>query len=384
MDSLYRRPLPPALIAFASPEGRALFDAARSAGGMESFFPLIEQFHTQAEPAFCGLGTLVVTLNALGVDPGRLWRGPWRWFSEELLDCCSPLERVRARGITLDEFACLARCNGASAELFRPDLHSIDELRAQLRSATASALAPALVVSYHRGALGQTGEGHFSPIGGYDPTSDHALVLDVARFKYPPHWVPVPALHAAMQPLDAATARPRGWVALRRSPRPTSLLFTARCVGPGGYEALVAGVADLQAALARGPVDDLDAALRTTFTAALALPLTFVRRELALSEHGEAAQTLLAALHDAPLVRRLTGLVPAGLSLEVAALLVLTLPEAVWSPLSSRAQAELRELISLVHQPDALRLEVEHLRRQLADLCALDRGAVCDRCAVAS
>ena len=98
----------------------------------------------------------------------------------------------------------------------------------------------------------------------------------------------------------------------------------------------------------------------------------------------EAAQTLLAALHDAPLVRRLTGLVPAGLSLEVAALLVLTLPEAVWSPLSSRAQAELRELISLVHQPDALRLEVEHLRRQLADLCALDRGAVCDRCAVAS
>ena len=210
MESLYRRPLPAQLVAFASPEGRALFDAARAAGGMEAFFPLIEQFHTQAEPAFCGLGTLVVTLNALGVDPGRLWKGPWRWFSEELLDCCSPLERVRARGITLDEFACLARCNGASAELFRPDAHDVAALRAQLRDAASSALAPALVVSYHRGALGQTGAGHFSPIGGYDPASDHALVLDVARFKYPPHWVPVAALWEAMHPPDPATGRPRG------------------------------------------------------------------------------------------------------------------------------------------------------------------------------
>jgi len=36
MESLYRRPLPAQLIAFASPEGRALFDAARAAGGMEA------------------------------------------------------------------------------------------------------------------------------------------------------------------------------------------------------------------------------------------------------------------------------------------------------------------------------------------------------------
>ena len=38
--------------------------------------------------------------------------------------------------------------------------------------------------------LGQTGDGHFSPIGGYDAASDQVLLLDVARFKYPPHWVP--------------------------------------------------------------------------------------------------------------------------------------------------------------------------------------------------
>lgn len=384
MDSLYRRPLPPQLVAFASPAGRDLFDAARAAGNMEAFFPLIEQFHTQAEPAFCGLGTLVVTLNALGVDPGRLWRGPWRWFSEELLDCCSPLERVRARGITLDEFACLARCNGASAELFRPDEHDLADLRAQVREATSSAVTPALVVSYHRGALGQTGEGHFSPIGGYDPASDHALVLDVARFKYPPHWVPLPALHAAMQPLDAVTGRPRGWVALRRSPRPASLLFTARCVDVGGIEAVVAGFADMQAALTRGPIEDLNSALRTILAAAVALPLTFVRRELALREHGAAAEELLTALYAAPIYRRLAGLGPAGVSHEVAALLLLALPDALWSPLPADVRRELGELTAIADLPDSLRAEVEHLRRQLADLCAQGRGAVCDRCAVAS
>ena len=53
--------------------------------GMATFFELAEQFHTQNEPAYCALGTLVMVLNALHVDPGRMWKGPWRWFSEEML-----------------------------------------------------------------------------------------------------------------------------------------------------------------------------------------------------------------------------------------------------------------------------------------------------------
>jgi hypothetical protein len=65
-DSHYRRALPIPLIPFASDEGRTLFGEALEAGTMESFFPLIEQFHTQTDPAFCGLGSLVMALNALG------------------------------------------------------------------------------------------------------------------------------------------------------------------------------------------------------------------------------------------------------------------------------------------------------------------------------
>lgn len=40
-----------------------------------------------------------------------------------------------------------------------------------------------LVVSYSRSTLSQTGDGHFSPIGGYHRGRDEVLILDVARFK---------------------------------------------------------------------------------------------------------------------------------------------------------------------------------------------------------
>src|SRR5881394_1646491 len=116
-ETLYRRPLPPNAIAFSSPAGRQIFAEALAAEGLNGYFPLAEQFHTQSEPAYCGLGSLVVALNALAIDPGRTWKGPWRWFGEELLDCCKSLDAATAEGLTLTEVACLARCNGATTEV---------------------------------------------------------------------------------------------------------------------------------------------------------------------------------------------------------------------------------------------------------------------------
>jgi len=107
--SLYRRPLPDELIPFASEEGRRVFREALATGHMEGFFAVSEQFHTQADPAFCGLGSLVVALNALEIDPGRLWKGPWRWFSEELLDCCAPL---LALGYAIGRIGCQVSGDG--------------------------------------------------------------------------------------------------------------------------------------------------------------------------------------------------------------------------------------------------------------------------------
>ena len=44
-----------------------------------------------------------MVLNALAIDPRRAWKGPWRWFHEQMLDCCQPLSQVLQTGIVLDQ-----------------------------------------------------------------------------------------------------------------------------------------------------------------------------------------------------------------------------------------------------------------------------------------
>jgi glutathione gamma-glutamylcysteinyltransferase len=211
------RPLPADLAALDSAEGRTLFGEALLGGTLQGYFRLAQQFHTQAEPAFCGLGSLVCALNALGIDPRRRWKGPWRWFSEELLDCCKSLDDVRRFGLTLDEVACLARCSGADVTVRRPLGAAAAAFREDLRSATAADDGPVLIVNYSRKTVAQTGDGHFSPIAGYHARTDRVLVLDTARFKYPPHWIPADLLLAAMTEQDAATGEARGWLLVRRA-----------------------------------------------------------------------------------------------------------------------------------------------------------------------
>ena len=102
--TFYRKPLPsPPAIAFSSEEGRRRFQESLNQGDANAYFPLAEQFRTQDEPAYCGLATLAMVLNALAIDPGRIWKGIWRWFAEDMLDCCVPLEDVQKDGITFDQ-----------------------------------------------------------------------------------------------------------------------------------------------------------------------------------------------------------------------------------------------------------------------------------------
>lgn len=214
-QSLYRRALPDNAIAFATREGRALFGEALASKGLDGYFPLAEQYHTQSEPTFCGLGSLVVALNALSIDPMRSWKGPWRWFAEELLDCCLPLAAVREQGLTLDEVACLARCNGADVELERAAPSNLERWRAAL--AVAASDEAVVIAAYDRAALGQTGSGHFSPLGGYHAAKNLVLMLDVARFKYPAHWMDADRLWRSMQRIDPTTNQARGWMVIRAS-----------------------------------------------------------------------------------------------------------------------------------------------------------------------
>lgn len=59
-----------------------------------------------------------------------------------------------------------------------------------------------MTLNHSRKKMGQTGSGHYSPIGGYNQNRDLALVLDVARFKYPSYWCPTTKLFEALSEID--------------------------------------------------------------------------------------------------------------------------------------------------------------------------------------
>lgn len=85
--SFHKRDLPDNLISFSSKSGKEIFKESLSLGTMECFFPLSEQFITQSEPSYCALSSLAMVLNSLNHDPQRIWKGVWRWVSEEMLHC---------------------------------------------------------------------------------------------------------------------------------------------------------------------------------------------------------------------------------------------------------------------------------------------------------
>jgi glutathione gamma-glutamylcysteinyltransferase len=239
--SVHKRILPASLTALSSPKGREYLLHSLTQNSAESYWALMEQFVNQSDPAFCGITTLMMVMNTMCIDPNVRWKSGWRFFGSEevLLDrCCLSMERISRVGVTLEEFRMLAKCHGLSVELKRPfpsdehekqrpftgkhhhhhrptEFKSLECFREDVkRVLTTPESKSILVVSFSRAALEQTGDGHFSPIAAYHEPSDQVLVLDVARFKYAPYWVPVQEMYRAMQPKDSATKRSRGWFVL--------------------------------------------------------------------------------------------------------------------------------------------------------------------------
>jgi len=68
------------------------------------------------------------------------------------------------------------------------------------------------VANFDRSGLGMVGAGHFSPVVAYNPSKDLALVLDVARYKYPPFWVPLLSLFRGIDSFDESA---QVWVVVK-------------------------------------------------------------------------------------------------------------------------------------------------------------------------
>jgi hypothetical protein len=159
-----------------------------------------------------------MVLNSLGVAaPPVSEYGAFTGFTQDNLfnprtEKILPQALISRRGMTLDQVGAIAAAYGLGVQV----VHASAVSAAQFRAAAAAALGTRgqyVIVNYLRTALGQQQYGHISPLAAYDTVSDRFLILDVARYKYPPVWVRSADLYAAMNTVDAANdGKTRGYV----------------------------------------------------------------------------------------------------------------------------------------------------------------------------
>ncbi|MDO9708401.1 phytochelatin synthase family protein [Paracraurococcus lichenis] len=182
-------------------------------------FGLMAHLETEMYLTFCGPAALATALNSLGIrDPSPPEFYPYHRVTQASVFtpknlAVKSLAQVQGAGMTLEQLLDFAHNLGAEAKALHGDVLTEADLRGLLQRAQADS-RQRVIANYSRRAIGQEGEGHFSPIGAFDAASDSVLILDVARYKYPPVWVPVPELLQAMQTVDTDAGKARGLLLL--------------------------------------------------------------------------------------------------------------------------------------------------------------------------
>jgi hypothetical protein len=207
-------PVPPNLIALTQPEGQKRL---MSSADNQSYWPLSEYFETQRNEAYCSVASSVMALNALGIKRPESTQYPdFPYFSQEdFFRSVDPqvanAARVSREGMTLDQLS--AVLSGFPVEVKK--FHSSDLTLAQFRDLIRDTTGHSdrfVLLNFRRVEIGEEGGGHWSPLAAYNAASDSALLLDVARYKYPAVWVPIAQLYAASQAVDNVSGLSRGLV----------------------------------------------------------------------------------------------------------------------------------------------------------------------------
>ncbi len=206
------QPLPPQLVPLDSPAGeQLLFESSARA----AYFPLTSSFVTQQSTAFCGVASAVMVLNALPIAApvAKEW-APFRAFTQEnVFAPQSPITAalVSSGGLTMEQLGALLRANGADADVLNANDSALERFRADASAALAKS-AHHVLVDFSRPELGQDLGAHWSPLAAYNAKEDRFLVLDVARFRYPPYWARTADLFAAMNTRDLDSGKQRGYI----------------------------------------------------------------------------------------------------------------------------------------------------------------------------
>ena len=211
----------PSVVPLDSPEG---YERLRSAAPCSMSALLLGRLATQITQTYCGVASLVTVFNAMDVRPSPELFGFTFWTQETFLEATGTAGTAEEEfllsttGLGLSELTYLASKRAAATAFFAGE-HDLSSFRASVREALVECGGEkALIVNYPRAPVTLSGGGHHSPLGAYHNASDSALILDVSRYKFPPMWVPLPLLHAAMAtPKRATSPETRGWLFLDTS-----------------------------------------------------------------------------------------------------------------------------------------------------------------------
>jgi len=200
-----------------------MFQDLALSGGLNMYFPLVSQRIPQPDIRLQGVTTLTTVLNALAIDPGHVWKWPWRWFAESMV-----LPEALYKPLNLELFSEIARRHKAVADtvfaIRDEEQGSLDNLRSTIMAKQHSPELSFTVAAYKRqtlegrgGAMDLSGNSvNFSMVGGYHKSKDALLLIDVHPPGVSPIWVPAPFLHSAMEKCDPGTTGTGGWVSLSK------------------------------------------------------------------------------------------------------------------------------------------------------------------------
>ena len=213
--------LPDRLVDVRSPQGEALL---LETPALDGYFAVSTAFETQKNQAYCGVASMVIALNAMEVPaPTTPEYQPYTVFTQDNVltdrsEAILPRAVLARQGMTLDQLGQVLALYPVKVEVHHAAPGGLDAFRA-LAGGFVKDRHRIVLVNYLRKALGQERGGHISPLAAYDPKADRFLILDVARYKYPPVWVTASDLFDAMNTPDADNdGKTRGFVLVSNAP----------------------------------------------------------------------------------------------------------------------------------------------------------------------
>ena len=188
------------------------------------YFAIASYVDTQELLTFCGISSMSATLNSLPTmtRPITPELAPHPYFTEESI-FTEATTNIKSRddviksGLTLEQVGLYLNVLGANPQIYYASDLTVVELRNLIKSSLGNRYQR-IMVDFDRQTLNQLGSGHFSPIGAYDSRSDSILILDVAKYKYPPFWVKTSDLLASLKTIDSDSGKSRGVVQITVKP----------------------------------------------------------------------------------------------------------------------------------------------------------------------